>query len=36
MSKDTDRDYYMSAVEAKKYGIIDTVLTHREPSEEEG
>ncbi|PLX47965.1 MAG: ATP-dependent Clp endopeptidase, proteolytic subunit ClpP [Desulfobulbaceae bacterium] len=36
ISKDTDRDYYMSAVEAKKYGIIDKVLTHRETSEEEG
>ncbi|MDA3786049.1 MAG: ATP-dependent Clp endopeptidase proteolytic subunit ClpP [Deltaproteobacteria bacterium] len=36
ISKDTDRDYYKSAGEAKKYGIIDTVLTHREPSEEEG
>lgn len=36
ISKDTDRDYYMSAVEAKKYGIIDKVLTHRQLSEEEG
>ncbi len=36
ISKDTDRDYYMSAVDAKKYGIIDKVLTHREFSEEEG
>jgi ATP-dependent Clp protease protease subunit len=36
ISKDTDRDYYMSAVEAKKYGIIDKVLTHRKLSEEEG
>lgn len=26
---DTDRDYYMSAQEAKKYGIIDNVLTSR-------
>ncbi len=36
ISKDTDRDYYMSAVEAKKYGIIDKVLTHRQLTEEEG
>lgn len=26
IEKDTDRDYYMSAAEAKEYGIIDTVL----------
>jgi len=26
---DTDRDYYMSAPEAKNYGIIDNVLTSR-------
>lgn len=30
IGKDTDRDYYMSAVEAKKYGLIDKVLSHRE------
>ncbi len=30
IAKDTDRDYYMSAVEAKKYGLIDKVLSHRE------
>lgn len=28
--KDIDRDYYMSAEEAQKYGIIDTVITKRE------
>lgn len=33
ISKDTDRDYYMSAVDAKKYGIIDKVLTHRDSTE---
>ena len=27
--KDTDRDYFMSAEEAQKYGIIDRVVTHR-------
>ena len=30
---DTDRDYFMSAVEAKEYGIIDDVIVqHRAPS----
>lgn len=27
IEKDTDRDYFMSAEEAKKYGIIDKILT---------
>jgi ATP-dependent Clp protease protease subunit len=26
IEKDTDRDYYMSAIEAKEYGLIDTVI----------
>lgn len=26
ISKDTDRDYYMTAEEAKKYGIIDEII----------
>jgi ATP-dependent Clp protease protease subunit len=26
---DTDRDYFMSADEAKAYGIIDDVISHR-------
>jgi len=26
IEKDTDRDYYMSAEEAKKYGLVDTVM----------
>lgn len=26
VAKDTDRDYFMSAEEAKKYGIIDEVI----------
>ncbi len=26
ISKDTDRDYYMSAAEAKEYGLIDDVI----------
>ncbi len=29
IQKDTDRDYFMSADEAKKYGIIDKVLIER-------
>ena len=29
VEKDSDRNYFMSAVEAKKYGIIDTVLESR-------
>ena len=27
ISKDTDRDYYMSAAEAKAYGVVDDILT---------
>jgi ATP-dependent Clp protease protease subunit len=27
--KDMDRDYFMSAEEAKEYGIIDRVLSER-------
>lgn len=27
IEKDSDRDYYMSAEEAKKYGLVDKVLT---------
>jgi ATP-dependent Clp protease protease subunit len=29
VSKDMDRDYYMTAQNAKDYGIIDTVIEHR-------
>jgi len=35
IQKDTDRDYFMSAAEAKKYGIIDKVLTRRKTDAEE-
>jgi ATP-dependent Clp protease protease subunit len=35
IKKDTERDYFMSAEEAKKYGIIDKVLTKRITPEEE-
>lgn len=30
IEKDTDRDYFMSAEEAKKYGIIDEVITYHD------
>lgn len=29
IEKDSDRDYFMSAIEAKDYGIIDDVITNR-------
>ncbi len=35
IQNDTERDYFMSAEEAKKYGIIDKVLNKREISGEE-
>ena len=28
IEKDTDRDYFLSAAEAKDYGLIDRVITH--------
>jgi ATP-dependent Clp protease protease subunit len=30
IARDTDRNFYMSAEEAKAYGIIDDILTTRE------
>jgi len=36
IARDTDRDFYMTAEEAKKYGVVDGILTkHRSPDEEE-
>ena len=32
VEKDSDRDYFMSPVEAKEYGLIDEVIHYREPS----
>ena len=32
---DTERDYFMSAAEAQKYGLIDRVISKREIKEEE-
>jgi ATP-dependent Clp protease protease subunit len=29
VSADMERDYFLTAEEAKQYGIIDTVLAHR-------
>ena len=29
IQKDTDRDFFMTPEEAKEYGIIDEVITHR-------
>ena len=29
VAKDTERDYFMSADEAKEYGLVDNVITHR-------
>jgi ATP-dependent Clp protease protease subunit len=29
LSKDMDRDFYMTAPEAREYGLIDTVIEHR-------
>ena len=34
VTKDTDRDYFLSAAEAKEYGLIDRVIAH--PSEVAG
>ncbi len=34
--KDTDRDFFMTAEEAKNYGLIDSVITHRVGMEKKG
>lgn len=31
IEKDTDKDYFMSAQEAKEYGLIDDVIEHTKP-----
>ncbi|HHE54196.1 MAG TPA: ATP-dependent Clp endopeptidase proteolytic subunit ClpP [Caldithrix abyssi] len=36
IEKDTDRNYFMSAEEAKEYGIIDKVLTYRKEEAAKG
>ena len=35
IAKDTDRDFYMSAEEAKNYGIVDDILTKHKTAEED-
>lgn len=35
IEKDTDRDYYMTAEEAKEYGIIDIIIDKSEPPAKE-
>ncbi len=35
IAKDTDRDFYMNATEAKEYGVVDDILTKRTIEEEE-
>jgi ATP-dependent Clp protease protease subunit len=34
LQKDMDRDYYMTAQEAKDYGIIDNVIIHRDTAKD--
>jgi ATP-dependent Clp protease protease subunit len=35
ISRDMERDFFMSPQEARDYGIIDTVITHREAAREQ-
>jgi ATP-dependent Clp protease protease subunit len=35
IKNDTERDYFMSPVEAKDYGIIDEVIAHKIPSQDQ-
>jgi ATP-dependent Clp protease protease subunit len=35
VSRDMERDFFLSPQEAKEYGIIDTVITHREINRQE-
>jgi ATP-dependent Clp protease protease subunit len=35
VSRDMERDFFMSPEEAREYGIIDTVITHRETARAE-
>ncbi len=35
IARDTDRDYYLSADQAKEYGLIDEVLTRQDATEAE-
>jgi ATP-dependent Clp protease protease subunit len=35
IAKDTDRDFYMTAEEAKEYGVVDDILTKQKTAEAE-
>jgi len=35
IAKDTDRDFYMNAMQAKEYGVVDEILTKSEMQSEE-
>lgn len=35
VAKDTDRDFYMNAMEAKEYGVVDDILTKPEEADDE-
>ncbi|MBN2217401.1 MAG: ATP-dependent Clp protease proteolytic subunit [Pirellulales bacterium] len=35
IAKDTNRDYYMTATEAKEYGVVDGILTTQKTDEDE-
>ena len=35
IAEDTDRDFYMTAEEAKEYGVVDNILTHQESDSED-
>jgi len=35
IAKDCDRDHYMSAVEAKEYGVVDDILTQQDVDEDD-
>jgi ATP-dependent Clp protease protease subunit len=34
VSKDMERDYFMTPQEAQDYGIIDSVITHRDTAKD--
>jgi len=36
VDRDTDRDYFMTSEQAHEYGIIDRVITDRDPLKEKG
>jgi ATP-dependent Clp protease protease subunit len=35
VEKDSDRDYWMTAAEAKEYGMLDDVLLKHKPTDKE-